>query len=357
MTFGETNENVTITQQHTQNRNTIVYTMNTSSNGNSKVRTVKLNLRTIIGAPRESSDEMIIQQPKNSSKSIQHYKSDSSSSPKHNVVKSILRDSGNENNAFLESLMRQHENSVRQVVADANENSKRLQSESDQKMNDIIHERDQLRNDNDKLRNTNSLLTMELVHIRSDLLKVQSENKRLEQNISDIEELMLQQEDIHEKEMRKYKTNSQHKESSTSNNTSSLRDNSSRRIETSTISSKAKHTAPVNRKKLSSLSTLTKFNTSNNPEQDVILEENKKSTVTTTVVTSNPRNTTNHQTQSLLEEKYAQLMQSQVESQDKLVKREQQLSDMRERYKQLQHEMSQLHHMTIGKPIRIHKNL
>ncbi len=376
---------------------------------NSNVKTVKLNLRTYINpddpsqsraqltsmsTPRSSSSSVsapIPIEPSTSSTtrsqhkgpSVQHGHQLDKQPPEkaipnikyrvESALLSILDAPDHDSNAFMEVMMRKHENSLRSVAAETHNNHTLTIMDLQTRYNNLQKERDALAVENEKLKMSKDIMSQELSELRETLLKTRLECKQLEQSVSDLEELVRQQEEVHYLELeriRRGNNSSKQPPRAVPMQDKEVIKNAERPLSYKRQMTKlekpadSEYKAPTNtinstRKKLVPSSSLSseesstvggiptasvnlyqsKNDTTTSNSQKDVIEEKRKSSITTTVMTSQPLPSTKHHpvaSQQLIEQRLAHALQAQAEAEERLLRREEILRDLSEKNRQLQ---------------------
>ena len=331
------------------------------------MKTVKLNLRTFINpndpslnrahltasSPRSTNSDRVqpqkVRMEQGHPEPIQEQQNPPPTTKQRieNALLSILEEPEHDSNAFMEVLMRKHENSLRLVAAETHSNHSITILDLKAKNEALQRERDELAVENEKLKMAKDVMGQELSEVRDALLKSRLECKRLEQTVSDLEELVKQQEEIHILEIEQLRKGTKNKLTldKSSSLSTPLRKNESK-PEIVDLSANTKFTGRTK----SSISERPKSRTipttsvdlylSREDKPNDLIEENRRSTITTTILTSQPlRHSLNHQ---IIEERLAQALQAQAEVEEKLLKREQALRDLSEKNRLLQQQLRKI---------------
>jgi chromosome segregation ATPase len=188
-----------------------------------KVKTVKVNLKDIEKQKTPSKKESNQKQKWNSS-SKNKYSPESNISKVNGLDSYQAYDNGDiiinrrreedeairkilenpqHDKAFLEALMKRYDSGIKKVEIEITEAKEREIKELKSRNETLQQERDELYSENEKLRKTRDIINQELSQVREALVKARSECRMLEDTVSDMEELIKKQEDIHYMEMKK----------------------------------------------------------------------------------------------------------------------------------------------------------
>lgn len=333
----------------------------------SNVKTVKLNLRTFINpndpslnrahltaasSPRSTNSDRVqpqkVRMEQGHPEPIQEQQNPPPTTKQRieNALLSILEEPEHDSNAFMEVLMRKHENSLRLVAAETHSNHSITKLDLKTKNEALQREKDELAVENEKLKMAKDVMGQELSEVRDALLKSRLECKRLEQTVSDLEELVKQQEEIHilEVEQLRKETKSKLTLDKSSSLSTPLRKNQESKPEIVELNTKftgrTKSSISERPKSRTIPTTSVDLYLSREDKPNDLIEENRRSTITTTILTSQPlRHSLNHQ---IIEERLAQALQAQAEVEEKLLKREEALRDLSEKNRLLQQQLRKI---------------
>jgi hypothetical protein len=316
-----------------------------------KVKTVKVNLKDIEKQKTPSKKESNQKQKWNSS-SKNKYSPESNISKVNGLDSYQAYDNGDiiinrrreedeairkilenpqHDKAFLEALMKRYDSGIKKVEIEITEAKEREIKELKSRNETLQQERDELYSENEKLRKTRDIINQELSQVREALVKARSECRMLEDTVSDMEELIKKQEDIHYMEMKKLE---REMESKIALNVKQEKDLLISEKASGSPSEK-KSEFIKNKKVFKNASEKTISSVINDYSTRDYREKDSENILHDPVNVSNEK----FSHSQLLEEKLRVALQAQAITEEKLLKREKILKEMSEKNRQLQNQL------------------